>query len=102
MPAFIREENHLSNLKPCNRRFRRARHSYLVRHPVCNMCKREAATILDHVVPHRGVPALFWDQSNWQGLCVHCHGVKTARELWGRGSVTASRDRAREIYVPPS
>jgi predicted kinase len=46
------------------------------------MCKREAANVLDHVVPHRGNAELFWAQSNWQALCVGCHGIKTARESW--------------------
>jgi 5-methylcytosine-specific restriction protein A len=45
------------------------------------MCRRELATILDHITPHRGIHRLFWDQDNWQGLCVPCHGRKTYREL---------------------
>jgi len=89
-PGFIRDDPRLSTLTTSNKRFRRARHSFLVRHPVCNDCKREPANVLDHVVPHRGVPALFWDQANWQGLCVTCHGRKTAREVWGGGAVTAA------------
>jgi len=55
------------------------RAAYLSRHPICARCI-EPATVLDHVVPHRGNSFLFWSQHNWQGLCVHCHGVKTARE----------------------
>jgi 5-methylcytosine-specific restriction protein A len=47
---------------------------------MCSACHREAATVLDHIVPHRGVARLFWDQTNWQALCVHCHAVKTRRE----------------------
>jgi 5-methylcytosine-specific restriction protein A len=61
-------------------RFLRERHYYLLCHPMCATCRIEVATILDHIVPHRGIPRLFWNQSNWQGLCVHCHGVKSARE----------------------
>jgi 5-methylcytosine-specific restriction protein A len=49
---------------------------------MCNVCKREPASILDHVVPHRGDPVLFWSESNWQSLCATCHGIKTARETW--------------------
>jgi 5-methylcytosine-specific restriction protein A len=60
-------------------RYIRARRSWLVRHPVCAVCKAEAATDLDHVQPHRGSYALFWDQANWQGLCHVCHSRKTAR-----------------------
>jgi len=31
------------------------------------------ATIVDHIIPHRGDDKLFWDQDNWQGLCATCH-----------------------------
>ena len=57
-------------------------------------------TVLDHIVPHRGVAALYWDQSNWQGLCVTCHGSKTAREVWGRGSLPGSAASPPEIHGP--
>lgn len=67
-------------------RFRRLRHSFLVRNPVCAKCQREPAQILDHRIPHRGALRLFWDQRNWQGLCTHCHAVKTAAEVQFGGS----------------
>jgi 5-methylcytosine-specific restriction enzyme A len=35
--------------------------------------KDVAATVVDHVVPHKGDLELFWDQSNWQGVCKACH-----------------------------
>jgi 5-methylcytosine-specific restriction enzyme A len=72
-----------SNLTAGNKRFRVRRLHYLRRHPMCAACKRAPATILDHRIPHRGMPLLFWSEANWQGLCVHCHGVKTARENLG-------------------
>jgi 5-methylcytosine-specific restriction endonuclease McrA len=31
------------------------------------------ATVVDHIKPHRGDPELFWDASNHQALCKHCH-----------------------------
>ena len=69
-------------------RWRRARAAYLARHPLCVPCEAagrlEPATVVDHVVPHRGSAVLFWDQSNWQSLCKSCHDAKTAREgRWG-------------------
>jgi 5-methylcytosine-specific restriction protein A len=60
-----------------NRTFRRGRRAFLSAHPICAICQRKAATVLDHVVPHRGDSELFWDQSNWQALCVTCHNRKT-------------------------
>jgi len=32
-----------------------------------------AASVVDHIVAHRGDQELFWDQSNWQSLCKPCH-----------------------------
>ena len=69
-------------------RWRRARAAYLTRHPLCVPCQAAgrvvSAMVVDHVVPHRGDPVLFWDEANWQGLCKPCHDVKTAREgRWG-------------------
>lgn len=67
-------------------RWQRAREAYLAAHPLCASCKRHGrvtpARVVDHVVPHRGDPQLFWDESNWQALCDftsphNCHGVKT-------------------------
>lgn len=37
------------------------------------------ATLVDHIKPHRGDMILFWDRSNWQPLCDHCHNVHKAR-----------------------
>ena len=85
MPEHLRAATARSNLTSSNKYFRRLRHSFLVRHPLCAGCQTEAATILDHKQPHRGIPLLFWNQRNWQGLCSTCHGKKTAMDLWGRG-----------------
>jgi len=44
-----------------------------------------AATIVDHIIPHRGDHALFWDRSNWQPLCKLCHDShKQSEERTGR------------------
>jgi 5-methylcytosine-specific restriction enzyme A len=69
-------------------RWRRARRPYLARHPLCVRCHAKghvvAATVVDHMVPHRGDERLFWDQANWAALCKRCHDGKTAREgRWG-------------------
>lgn len=58
-------------------KWQQARAGYLAKHPLCCYCEREgrvtAATVVDHITPHRGDMALFWDTSNWQGLCEHHH-----------------------------
>lgn len=66
-------------------RWQQARARYLGKHPLCRACealgKVVEATDLDHIIPHRGNDALFWDESNWQPLCHSCHSVKTQKEL---------------------
>jgi 5-methylcytosine-specific restriction protein A len=69
-------------------RWRRARRAFLASHPLCAACQAQGrvvpATVIDHAVPHRGDPKLFWDESNWAALCKRCHDAKTAREgRWG-------------------
>jgi 5-methylcytosine-specific restriction protein A len=55
----------------------------LRKHPICVICKLAgkvtAATEVDHVIPHRGDPLLFWNVENLQGLCGTCHALKTLR-----------------------
>jgi 5-methylcytosine-specific restriction protein A len=45
--------------------------------PLCRMCKAEgrikAASVCDHITPHRGDTALFHDPANLQSLCKPCH-----------------------------
>ena len=64
-------------------RWRRARKAFLQRHPLCAECMKEGkltpATVVDHIVPHRGDPRLFWDEKNWQPLCKDCHDRKTGQ-----------------------
>ena len=66
------------------RRWRKARLSFLKMRPLCVRCqavgKIEPATVVDHIKPHRGDKALFWDVDNWQALCKPCHDNKTATE----------------------
>lgn len=56
---------------------------FLAHNPLCVLCKRLGRTVLasivDHIVPHRGDMVLFWDVTNWQSLCVTCHNVKSGR-----------------------
>lgn len=66
-------------------RWAKASKNYLKAHPLCTNCnayeRLRPATLVDHIEPHRGDKALFWDVSNWQGLCKACHAVKTGRGL---------------------
>lgn len=77
-------------------RWKVLRKQFLQEHPLCEECKRKGvikpATIVDHVVAHKGNEVLFWDQSNWQGLCKHHHDQKTAKDdgRFGRKNIVYS------------
>ncbi|NVO55099.1 HNH endonuclease [Rhodobacteraceae bacterium B1Z28] len=38
------------------------------------------ATLVDHIIAHRGDMRLFWDRSNWQPLCTSCHSRHKQRQ----------------------
>ena len=63
-------------------RWRKAAKEYLLLHPICNICKKEKSTVVDHITPHRGNLQLFWDVNNWQALCRTCHNKKSAMERY--------------------
>ena len=70
---------------------KRLRPAQLLREPWCRECARvyppddprhrTRATVVDHIVPHRGDRALFWAENNWQPLCKACHDRKTGSGL---------------------
>ena len=55
----------------------------LRRNPLCVECQRHgrttAATVTDHVIPHRGDMVLFWAERNMASLCKLHHDQKTAK-----------------------
>lgn len=70
-------------------RWRKMRLLYLRRNPLCVHCKYDEkttpATEVDHIIPHRGDKALFWDmEGNWMALCKPCHSRKTAHETMNK------------------
>lgn len=70
--------------RPYNHRWRKARLIFLQKNPLCVFCKKagiiQAAEVVDHIVPHKGNSALFWDSAkNWQPLCKQCHDITKQR-----------------------
>ena len=63
---------------------------YLRRNPLCVKCLAEGkfvpATVVDHIIPHKGDKKLFWDPENHQSMCKQCHDIKTASEDGGFGN----------------
>lgn len=66
-----------------DRRWNKRRKQWLDQHPLCARCEQlgtvKAASVVDHVIPHRGDRALFEDDDNLQSLCKHCH------DSWKKG-----------------
>lgn len=77
-------------------KWQQARAGYLAKHPLCVFCERAGrvteATVVDHRIPHRGDQALFWDRSNWQGLCAPCHSGLKQREERGINGIGLVRE----------
>jgi 5-methylcytosine-specific restriction protein A len=72
-----------ANARGYDWRWRKASKLFLGAHPFCAECERRdiiaEARLVDHKIPHRGNERLFWDETNWQGLCFPCHTKKTAQ-----------------------
>lgn len=64
-------------------RWQKIRIAFLQQNPLCVMCQKEEvikpATVVDHIQPHKGDQALFWDQNNWQPLCNPHHRSVSAK-----------------------
>lgn len=65
-------------------KWQRISKAYLRKHPMCVKCLANgrfvSATVVDHIIPHRGDKVLMWSESNWQALCKQCHDSKTGNE----------------------
>lgn len=74
-----------------NWRWQKCRKIKLQREPLCRMCldhgRITEATVVDHIIPHKGDPELFWDENNWASLCADCHNSsKQSQEKRGYSS----------------
>jgi 5-methylcytosine-specific restriction enzyme A len=84
--------------------WRKGRILHLAREPLCRMClvlgivnngsltaageaqqnPRRTFRVVDHIIPHRGDRALFFDSTNWQTLCADHHDrTKQQEEIRG-------------------
>lgn len=87
-PQVKRESAHARGY---TRKWQKARAGYLRNHPLCVACLADGeqlspSTVVDHIIPHKGDMARFWDSSNWQALCKAHHDAKTATEDGGFGN----------------
>jgi len=83
--------------------WRRARVVFLNQHPLCVKCEEDnhltPATVVDHIIDHKGDYELFWDRDNWQSLCKPCHDSKTAMTTWGKSKEGAVSMRTKVTIV---
>jgi len=92
----LREPRRSASQAGYTRRWNRASTAFRARFPLCGMrpnnlapvmsecfndARVTAAALTDHIAPHRGDDALFWDEHNWQSLCRRCHQRKTRAGL---------------------
>jgi 5-methylcytosine-specific restriction endonuclease McrA len=77
-------------------RWKRLRERQLTIKPLCRFCIEsdvvEAATVVDHVIPHRGDQTLFYDPDNLQSLCATCHSSTKQRIELGQNVVNFGAD----------
>lgn len=70
-------------------RWRRLRRQFLQANPLCVECSNEgqitAASVVDHIRPHKGDVSLLYSWSNLQSLCPSHHNRKTATQDGGFG-----------------
>lgn len=78
-----RDEKGSSTARGYGYAWQQARLAFLQVNPLCVMCQARgrvtAATVVDHVRPHRGDMVIFWDRANWQALCKPCHDSDKAK-----------------------
>lgn len=81
-----------------DRRWQAASKVYLRMHPLCQCpecqegrLRTTAASVVDHIEPHKGDIDLFWNEANWQSMNKNCHDKKTATEDGGFGNQRTPR-----------
>lgn len=77
-------------------RWDRAARAYRMRFPLCVGCRAigldAPADVVDHVIPHQGDQALFWNEGNWQSVCRWHHDVvkQSLEAAWRKGDLQAA------------
>lgn len=97
-------------------RWQQTRARVVKRQPLCARCDRAMSEIVDHIVPAREAVsqaqfsgfykldkwAGYFFDTNLQGLCRSCHGVKTLEDKAHAGPwpdvVTAERAKPKRVY----
>ena len=78
----------------CSRTWDKATKQHLAAHPICAYCALDgiatAASLVDHLFPHHGDQAVFWQREPWISSCADCHnGMKQSLERQGMAALIA-------------
>jgi len=84
---YYEKNRKTANERGYNYRWQKVRKVFLNKYPLCEECKKKGiytkATVVDHIIPHKGDKVLFWDENNYRSLCKRCHDIKTAtKDRW--------------------
>ena len=91
IPAAARPQ---SSDRGYDKRWARASAQFRRDNPLCVGCRAigrlEAATVTDHIVPHRGDAEIFWQAQWWQPSCDWHHNVVKRRleDMYDRGQLS--------------
>ena len=83
-----------SRARGYNSAWDKASRGHRAKHPLCRYCalvgEVKAADLTDHLYPHRGDQAVFWNSAYWVSACNDCHnGFKQRVERKGRAVIDA-------------
>ena len=74
--ARPREHRQSSSARGYGRKWEAFRAAFLMSNPLCDFCKGKGiitpAQVVDHDIPHKGCPDLFWNNT-FTALCKPCH-----------------------------
>jgi 5-methylcytosine-specific restriction protein A len=77
-PRLYDDRRGSSTARGYDRQWRKLRADFLKRFPICRLCMRAKAVLVDHIRPkvQGGTDAEY----NLQALCMRCHNIKTGME----------------------
>lgn len=85
-------------------KWRAYRIAFLREHPLCCLCELagrvEPATVVDHIVAHKGAQQLFWDPTNHRSVCKTHHDQRTDEGDFGRPPLTLGCHHGRPVGQP--
>lgn len=83
---------------------------HLKANPLCVYCEMgawgepprvEAAVLTDHLIPHRGDQAVFWNRRDWVACCAACHSGPKQRAEQFSGEMARLVNAVRAYLAAP-